>query len=202
MIRRYLFTGFWFFSAICFAGDVPEGLVRTGDILPSDTYEMVLSPSYMLSPDGAYLSSEVRYQPNDDFGVGFGFGAGEIGFNFGVNGSWYILPDIAGQPALAIIGGLYFNRLDQANYFVFNVTPVVSKMVSVSWGKITPYAGLHLAPSFGLGAGNEFSMRTSMGAEFNIQALDAVRLWTEFGISLVNGVNEIVLGVSYPFSAL
>ena len=63
-------------SATAFTADIPGGLARISEGLPNNTYEVALSPAYTLKPGGAYLTSELRYQANEDFGAGFGFGAG------------------------------------------------------------------------------------------------------------------------------
>lgn len=188
-----------FLSATSLAVDVPGGLIRTAEGTKAETYELVLSPVYVMSPSGAYLSSELRYQANEDFAVGFGFGAGEVGFNFGINGTWHILPDLDRQPAFGVMGGLYFNRLKPDNFFVFKVAPVVSKTVKVDFGAIAPYAGLHISPSFRLSSpANELSLKTSLGCAFLIDALQGSRLWSEVDLGVVNSVHELVVGITYP----
>ncbi len=187
-----------------YAVDKPGGLTSTAAGLPTNTYEFLLSPAYAISPAGAYLSSEVRMQPWEDVGIAAGFGAGELGYNLGGNATWYIAPDIKGQPAFALQGGLYFNRVAGANYFVFQVAPKVSKEFRTSWAKIIPYAGLPVGPSFSLGgiATNQFTIKASTGVEFAVKDWGGLHLWTEFGFGILNSVHEIVLGVSYPFNGL
>ena len=46
---RLFFAGL-FFSSVLLAADVPGGLVNTGDVLPTNTYELLISPAYTLSP--------------------------------------------------------------------------------------------------------------------------------------------------------
>lgn len=185
-----------------FAADEPGGLTRTAVSLPNNSYEMLLSPAYTIQPGGAYLSSEFRLQPNEDLGLGFGFGSGQIGFNFGVNGTWYVAPDLSSQPAFAILGGLYFNRQNSLNYCVLKITPILSKTFKTEWGKVTPYGGIHLSPSFGIGtATNEFAIKTSTGVEFAVTDWSGLHLWTEFGLGIFNSAHEVVLGLSFPFSA-
>jgi hypothetical protein len=185
------------------AADVPGGLIRNAEGMPSKTFEVVLSPGFIIDPGGAYLGSEVRYQAGEDVGLAFGFGSGEIGFNFGANGTWYILPDIAGQPALSILGGLYFNRVVANNYFVLRFTPTISKSYKVDEAKLTPYAGVNLSPSFRLGsAQNEFSVKTSTGIEVAASALNGINLWAEVGIGIFQSYNELVFGLSYPFKSI
>ena len=194
--------GLFAFSAL--AADVPGGINRTAEGLPEQTYELMLSPSYTMQPAGAYLSSEVRFQPNQDFGAGLGFGAGEVGYHFGVNGAWYLLPDLGNQPAVSILGAVYLNRVQPFNYFVARVTPMVSKMIQTTWGTGTPYAGVHLTPSFRLSdtAANDFAVRAAVGSQFTIKALEGVNLFAEFNLSVLNSMHEVSLGLSYPFAAL
>lgn len=191
------------FATISHAVEVPGGLIRTGEGIAPDQYEFLMSPVYVMSPTGAYLASEVRYQANEDFAAGLSFGAGEVGFNIGANGTWYILPDLEGQPALGVMGGLYFNRLKPSNWFVVKVAPVVSKTVKQDWGTLTPYAGIHFTPSFRLGEPyNELSVKTSLGTAFAIKAMNGLRLWGEFDLGVANSVHEVVVGLSYPFSGI
>ncbi len=185
------------------ATDVPGGLIRTAESLKINTYELVLSPQYVISEKGTYLTSELRYQVNEDLSTGFGFGSGELGFNFGAHGVWHVSPDLDYQPAFAIVGGLYFNRINSTNYMVLKFAPTVSKSYHLNWGEIGPYAGLQLSPSFGLGvAGSKFSMRASMGSQLIITAFSGLRLWLEAGLSISQSFNEIGFGISYPFAAL
>lgn len=195
----FLFT----VSSLAFSAGVPGGLVRSAEGISVNTYELVLSPAYTMQPSGAYLTSEMRMQPGRDFGAGLGFGAGEVGFNFGGYANWYALPDTDYQPAFSLLGGLYFNRVAQANYFVVKVVPTVSKSFRTSFGSVTPYAGLPIAPSFRLGqADNSFTMKASLGTEFRFQSLQGMRFWAEFGVGMMNTPHEIVVAASYPFSAL
>lgn len=183
--------------------EVPGGLIHTAETLPPNTYELVLSPEVTFSPGGVYLSSELRYQPNEDIGVGFGFGSGQVGYNFGVHGIWHLLPDMVSQPAVAVLGGLYFNRLSSENFFVVKLTPTVSKTFKITWGQVVPYGGLQLSPSFGLGGGgNQFALKASMGTQLVVSAFSGVRVWGEFGLGIANSMHEIALGLSYPFNAL
>jgi hypothetical protein len=204
MKTRHLFLSFMlFFSVFSYAAELPGGLTRTSEAMANNTYEFVLGPGYSFSPNGAYLSSEIRYQANEDFGAGFGFGAGESGFNFGLNGSWYVFPDLHNQPAFSVLGGIYFNRLDQANYFVVKVAPMVSKTFKMSWGKVTPYAGVHLAPSFRLSQpDNTVALKSTFGSEFAISDLSGVKLFTEFNLGISNSPHSISVALAYPFVAL
>ena len=139
----------------------------------------------------------------EDTGMGIGLGAGKHGFHFGTHGVWYLLPDHENQPAVALLGGIYFNRVDVTNYLVLRFVPTVSKSYKVSWGKLTPYAGLQLSPSFGLGTvGSEFSVRSTMGTQILVAAFGGVTLWTELDLSLANSESSAALGISYPFTAL
>lgn len=199
-----LVLSFLVVSSAVFAAAVPGGLVRSAEGFSQNTYELMLSPAYALadSKGGMYLSSELRMQPSQDIGAGFGFGAGELGFNFGAYATWYVLPDTSSQPAFSILGGLYFNKVIQQNFFVVKVAPTVSKTFKTGWGGVTPYAGLPLAPSFGLGnAQNEFTMKASVGSEFLFRDLQGLRFWMEFGVGLIHSNHEVALAVAYPFSA-
>jgi len=202
-MRHLILVAAFTLSAATFSADIPGGLARISEGLPNNTYEVALSPAYTLKPGGAYLTSELRYQANEDFGAGFGFGAGEVGFNFGINGTWYIAPDIDSQPAFSVLGGVYMNRVVQSNYLALRIVPTVSKMIPQGWGKVTPYASLQATPSFRLGqADNNFSLRTNVGTLFEIKDTQGLRLFTELGLAVMNSNSEIVFGISYPFKAL
>ncbi len=202
-MRQLLWVAAITLSAFTFAADIPGGLARISEGLPNNTYEVALSPAYTLNPGGAYLTSELRYQANEDFGAGFGFGAGEVGFNFGVNGTWYIAPDVDSQPAFSVLGGLYMNRVVESNYLALRIVPTISKMIPQNWGKITPYASLQATPSFRLGqADNGFSLRTNVGTLFEIKEMQGLRLFTELGLAVMNSNSEIVFGIAYPFKAI
>lgn len=185
------------------SAELPNGLIRSAETMKTDTYEFVLSPSYTFEPNGGYLSSEIRYQANEDFGAGLNFGAGEAGLHFGLHGMWYVLPDLENQPGFSILGGVYFNRLSSANYFNVKIAPMVSKAFETGFGKVVPYTGVHFTPSFRLGqADNSMGVKASFGSEFDISSLSGTKLFTEFNWGISNSPHAINIGVSYPFVAL
>lgn len=191
------------FVSVARASDRPGGVTHTAANSAKGNYELLLTPAFTISPGGAYLASEFRYQPSEELGLGVGYGAGEVGFNFGAHAVWYAVPDLESQPAFAILGGLYFNRLADRNYFLVRLTPLVSKTFAADFGKITPYAGMQFTPTFRLDqAENNFSMKASTGVEFNISALSGVKIWSEFGFGIVNSFHEVVVGLSYPFAGI
>lgn len=199
----------WIFLTVLFfvtqvrAQDKPGGLTHTAANSPRDTYELLLTPAFTISPGGAYLASEFRYQMSEDVAVGVGYGAGEIGFNFGGQIVWYVAPDLEGQPAFALLGGAYFNRVADQNFFLLRVAPTVSKGFKTDFGKVTPYAGLQFTPTFRLDqAKNSISMKASTGVEFTITDLSGVKIWSEFGLGMLNSFHEVVVGLSYPFQAI
>lgn len=187
------------------AADVPGSYMRTATQLPVNSYEMLISPSYIMTgKGGAYLSAELRYQPYDAFAAGFGFGAGELGFNFGVHGVWNVLPQLKLVPQVAVLGGAYFNRVAGANYFVVKLAPTVSHTFQSEWGDVTPYGAIALAPSFSLvqSAANLFSIKGSLGSQLAFKGMDGLRVMTEVSLGLLNSTYEIGLGLTYPFAAL
>lgn len=199
---KYL-SVFGLLSMVSFASEVPTGLTRSAETLKINTYEFVLSPAYTFKPNGAYLTSEIRYQANEDFGAGMAFGAGEAGFHFGITGMWYVFPDLDSQPGFSVLGGVFMNRVEQANYFAVKVAPMVSKSFKTGFGKVAPYAGLHFTPSFRLGEPeNSMGVKATVGNEFMIQGLNGTKLFTEFNLGLSNSPHMISIAMAYPFVAL
>ncbi len=201
---KFLLTLAVLFSTFALAADRPGGLTRTATNLKAQTYELMLSPAYTIAPGGAYLTSELRFQPSEDIGLGFGFGAGELGFNFGVHGVWNVLPQLKLVPQVAVLGGAYFNRVAGANYFVVKLAPTVSHTFQSEWGDVTPYGAIALAPSFSLvqSAANLFSIKGSLGSQLAFKGMDGLRVMTEVSLGLLNSTYEIGLGLTYPFAAL
>ena len=206
-------VSFFFATSFVMAADKPGGVTRTATNMPTGTHEFLLSPAVLFGVSApAFLTTEMRFQPSEDIGWGAGFGAGESGFNFGANAVWHIAPDISGQPGIALQAGMYFNRLVNfqqnsnapLSYFVLKATPIVSKMYKTSWGAVTPYTALQVAPSFRLGEtpDNDFSLKSSSGLEIVLNSAKKMRFWTEFGLGLMSSYHEIVLGITYPIEAL
>ncbi|NDG28261.1 MAG: hypothetical protein EB120_13935, partial [Proteobacteria bacterium] len=194
MLRNFILALLVLFCLSTLASDIPGGMNRSAEVLPSNSYEMLLSPGFTLRPAGAYLSSEVRYQANEETAAGFNFGAGEVGFNFGLNGTYYLLADDGKQPALSITGGLHFNRLLESNYFAVRVTPTVSKNFGMTWGRVSPYASVHLTPNFRLGAPeNNLALKTSLGTEVLVKNWGDMRFVAEAGVGIANSVSEFML---------
>lgn len=202
-LRMRSFASLWVFFSTSFVfatTDVPVAWVRTADSLVPNSYELVLAPQYVFS-GASYLSTELRYQPSSDLSVGFGFGSGEIGYNAGIHGTWHILPDLDRQPALSLLGGLYFNHLLSENYFVIKVAPTLSETYQVSFGQLTPYVALQLSPAFSVsGAGNQLALRATGGTQIGISSLRGLTLWLEVGLNIAESFNQMAFGLSYPFS--
>lgn len=202
-MKSFLILIIIFVSYMAVAMDKPGGIARTAESQPVGTYEVLLSPAITLNYAGAYLASELRYQPNDDVGVGLGFGAGQAGFHVGGQGVWYIAPDLETQPAFALVGGAYFSRFDQSDYFLVKFTPMVSKQINTSWALVTPYAGVTLSPIFRMASSQTLvGMKLSAGAETRLHNWKGIRLWAEMGVGVLNAVSEIVFGLSYPVSLM
>jgi len=202
-MRQLLVLAFLVSSSVIWAAAVPGGTIRSAESMGLRTYELVLSPAITLAPSGAYLSSELRYQPAEDIGAGLAFGAGQVGFNFGSYAVWHILPDLETQPAFSILGGLYFNRFELANYFVVKMAPTLSKTWRWDGGRVSPYVALPFSPSFRLGdPRNDLTMKVSVGTELVLSSLQGMRLWTEVGLGLMESAHEVVIAASYPFTAL
>ncbi len=184
------------------ASDIPGGNIRDAEGLVPRSFEIVMSPAVVFADGGMYLNTELRYQATEDIGAGAAFGAGELGFNFGGYAMWYMLPDMGSQPAVGLLGGLFFNQVASEDYFLFRISPVVSKHLATNWGGLTPYLSAQISPAFSFGTvPNIFSMRMSMGSLVTINSFNGLRLWAEVGLGIVNSFNEIALGVSFPFSS-
>ncbi len=96
-----------------------------------------------------------------------------------------------------------FLAVTDANYFIVKAAPMVSKAFQTSFGKTTPYAGLHISPSFRLGQpDNTVALKSTFGNEFSINGLGGTSLYTEFSVGLANSPHSINIAFSYPFVAL
>lgn len=203
-MRRALFLSALLSLFSARAADVPGAYMRTANQMAANTYEVMISPSYVLTDGGgAYMNAELRYQPYEAFGTAFGFGAGELGFNFGLQGIFHVAPQMKLVPRFAVVGGAYFNRVASANYFTIKLAPTISHTFILEWGDITPYGALVLSPSFRLsGAANQASLKTTLGAKAGIKGMDGLQLLGEFSIPISQSTGEISIGLTYPFAAL
>jgi hypothetical protein len=184
------------------AAEIPGGKTETAAGLPTNTYQLLLSPAYEFN-HGAYLTAKMRYQPTDEIGLGAAFGSGERGFRFGIEGIWHAFDAKHYTPAVALLAGAHFNRFALANYFTLEFAPIVSQTFKTTIGEVTPYGAMRVMPSFRLGEPkNELAMKASLGTAFALNGLDGLQIWTEFGLALAASEHEIALGVSYPFAAL
>ena len=135
--------------------------------------------------------------------MGFGFGAGELGFNFGVNAVWHLIPAKDSDLEFAVIGGVYFNDFAENNYFVPRVVPTLSQTFFTTWGQVSPYVGVSMAPAFRLGpADSLFASRAAGGVQLVFRRMDGLRILTEMGLNLSNSNHQISVGISYPFEPM
>lgn len=185
------------------AVEILGGQTQTAESLPADTYLLLLSPAYLGSDRGTYLSAKLRYQPAPAVGVGFAFGTGEAGFGFGMESSWQVFRQGRVRPAAAVRVSFHFDRADRASFFVAELAPIVSRSFHSTLGEISPYGGLRVAPSFGLGpVTGGLAVKSSLGGELTIAGSDGLQVWSELGLGLHDSADEIVLGLAYPFTAL
>lgn len=208
MFRKFLFLGL----VLCFSAtavDTPNALMRTADGIGVNNFEIMVSPQVVFEPNGAYLNAEARYQPAEELDVGFGFGAGQVGYNFGAFVNWHVFPDLEGQPAFSVLGGLHYNRIEELEsdvaspFFVLRAAAIFSETFRLGWGIVTPYGGGVVAPSFRLSeADNQISLRAAMGAQVALDQVPGMRVMMEFGMGIHNSPHQLAVGVSYPLGGL
>lgn len=175
-------------------------LLSTGDILPENKFQLlgyaegVLDKGY----NGININARGSYGLSEDFQVDGELGVGKFDVTLGAFIKWVPIPDIEGQPAVGVRGGVSYFKWNDFSQTSLVAMPFVSKAFTVNFGRLSPYAGLPLGVNT-YNSHSDFFTRLALGSELSQTEWENIRFIAEAGFELSKSFSSITVGASYDF---
>lgn len=175
-------------------------LLTTGDILAPQQFQImgyvegVLDTGY----DGLNLNTRGSLGINDELQVDAELGLGEFDITLGAFLKWVPVPDVEGQPAIGVRGGVSYFKWNDFSQTTITAMPFLSKAFSTNLGRVSPYVGLPL----GINTHNsdsDFFTRLAVGSEVTQTQFENLRFIGELGLELSKSFASITVGAAYDF---
>lgn len=177
---------------------------ETAEILPDNFFSIGVAPQITLS-DNDYLDSG-RFDTSvfvdghifDAVDARITAGTGAVDFWTEASVKWIPFPDVEGQPAMGIRGGLLYSRekYDNKNdsWLDLRVIPMLSKRSTTSGGDVIPYAAVPINIPLD---GGKTALQFAVGAQW--YPWRDIYVGTEFDLSLQNSFSSISAYIMFPF---
>jgi hypothetical protein len=170
---------------------------ETAELLKKDNYRVGLIPQFYLSNDGgANYGAFIDMYAYNDVNTRFVVGGGETDFWTSASAKWVPFPDYEQQPAIGFRGQFSYARDKNLNFYNFQITPIISKIVDTSIGKLNPYVGIPVTLIYN----NNIS---TTAAQFAVGTewvdLEDFQFGGEVDINLTNTTTSMSLHFNFPF---
>lgn len=171
-------------------------LSETAELIKKDNYRVGFAPQLLLgngsgSNIGAFFDMPVEEDTNSRFTIG----GGNTDFWTSASVKWVPYPDYEKQPAMGLRGSITYARDENLNFYNFQVTPIISKIVDTQWGRMNPYVGLPITMVYS--SENRTLMQFVVGSEW-IQRKD-FQIGAELDLNLSNTTSAMTLHFNFPF---
>jgi hypothetical protein len=170
---------------------------ETAELIKEDNYRVGLLPQFYLSNGGGsnYGAFFDMYVDND-VNARFVIGGGTTDFWTSASAKWVPFPDYEQQPAIGFRGQFTYARDSNLNFYNFQITPIISKIVDTSIGKLNPYVGIPVTLIYS-------NSTSTTAAQFAIGTEWIDRQDFQFGgevdLNLTNTTTSISLHLNFPF---
>jgi hypothetical protein len=170
---------------------------ETAELVKKENYRLGLVPQiYLSNGSGSNYGAFFDMYVDDDVNARFVIGGGETDFWTSASAKWVPFPDYDQQPAIGLRGQLTFARDKNLSFYNFQITPIFSKIVDSSVGKLNPYVGVPVTLIYS-NSTTTTAAQFAVGTEW-IDRLD-FQLGAELGINLTNTTSSISLHLNLPF---
>ena len=172
----------------------------TGDVLRSGQYRTGLNTQFITSEfSGATANGHFDLGVREDGEARIVLGVGKVDFHAGALYKWVPFPDLEKQPAVGVMGGPVYGRVNSKGVLTLRAVPFVSETFEVEEaGILTPYGGLPLGLEFVEGS-SQVPVQVMAGCDWKPMKLDKVHFNGEVGINLSKSFNYIAVGVAVYF---
>lgn len=171
---------------------------ESGELVPENQYRLGFAPQIGLSP------SMVNFGAFFDTGIGESSqlrvtaGLGDTDFFAGFGYKMVPVPDYQKQPALGFKIGASFAREKDDNILTLQVSPFLSKIMDMEFGKLIPYAALQMGVSAHRSSSTSPTI-LALGSEILPQQFRKVQFGAELGLDLHDAISYITGYITFMF---
>jgi hypothetical protein len=171
----------------------------TGEVIQPQHYRAMIMPQLIFDEfEGTNVLAAFDTGISEDQQIRGFLGIGEIDFQIGANYKWIPFPDVEGQPAIGLIGGIQWMKIADRNALSLRIGPIVSKKVETEVGDFTPYASLPLGLTDY--ANSTFvPVQFNAGTEWRTLQFDQLTFMTELGLNITKSFSYLAIGALYYF---
>lgn len=171
-------------------------LSETAELIKKDNYRVGVAPQLLLSNgSGSNVGAFFDIPVEEDVNSRFMIGGGNTDFWTSASVKWVPYPDYEKQPAMGLRGSISYARDENLNFYNFQITPIISKIVDTQWGKMNPYVGLPVTMVYS--EKNTTLMQFVVGSEW-IERND-FQVGAELDLNLSNTTSAMTLHFNFPF---
>lgn len=167
----------------------------TGDILKKDEYRVGVTPQFIVDPDSDFnLSAYADMGFNRDFNLRAVLGFGD-NFHTGIFANYVPVPDVEGQPAIGVLGGVMIARPGaDLTEVSFRAHPFASKKFETEIGVFDAYGALPIGLRF-LDGDTDLPAQLTFGTNWLTYNFQNVMFNAELGIDVSESFSYIAIGV-------
>lgn len=177
------------------------GVLDNGEILAKNQYKFTGDLQWLTSRGGLNVAARADIGYLDEFGARLLVGSGATDIFAGGMIKWMPIPDLQGQPAIGLNGGLIYARDNGNRDLTFRLEPLVSKKFTVDDMDWTPYAslpiGLRSRDNADVDNRHDVTWQFVAGTQLLIPQVRQVQFIGEFGVDLGNALSHISVGAIY-----
>lgn len=168
----------------------------TADLVASQRYKLGIAPQFIVTErDGANIVARADTGISDDSSIRALFGFGSVDIQVGGFYKWAPVPDIEGQPAMALMGGVLFASDSGGGELSLRLHPIISKKFPTASVLFNPYFSLPIGLT-AVDGDTLFPIQAAIGLEFRVEDLKTVQFLAETGINLNDSFSYITIGAS------
>lgn len=172
-------------------------LNETGELIKEDNYRVGLLPQfYLANGGGSNYGAFFDMHVDNDINARFVIGGGTTDFWTSASAKWIPFPDYQQQPAIGLRGMFAIARDNNQNFYDFQITPIISKIVETPIGKLNPYVGVPVTLIYN-------NNRSTTAAQFAVgtEWIDRqdFQVGGEFDFNLQNTTTSVSLHLNFPF---
>jgi hypothetical protein len=166
-----------------------------GTVIPAGTYRGILE---LQGANGLNVVGRMDMGINESTGVRALLGTGAMALQWGLYYKWVPIPDYAKQPAIGLLGGFTFTRVENTSAVTLKVHPMFSKRLKSDIGDVIPYVSVPVGIRVADGK-TTVPVQLAIGAELQANSLNKFSLWIEGGANVSNAEGYISFAGSHAF---
>ncbi len=170
---------------------------ETAELIKENDYRVGVIPQvYLTHGGGANMGAFFDMYVDRDINSRFIIGGGNTDFWTTASVKWVPYPDYEKQPAIGFRGAVTYARDNNFDFYNFQVTPIISKIVDTDYGKMNPYIGVPLTVIY-----SNSSSITSTQFVFGTEWIERAdfQVGGELDLNLSNSNSALSFHVNFPF---